>query len=75
VPSAELGSGRSRIHLRLRKTRNGQSVGIRYAADYANPGDPPQQALKWSQRDSNPRPPGCKPDALPTELWPREGRL
>ena len=32
----------------------------------------------WTRRDSNPRPPGCKPDALPTELraqklWPMAG--
>src|SRR3989442_309386 len=26
---------------------------------------------KWSGWDSNPRPPGCKPGALPTELPPR----
>src|SRR5437588_3463221 len=26
----------------------------------------------WSQPDSNRRPPGCKPGALPTELWPRK---
>src|SRR3954470_21677360 len=25
----------------------------------------------WSQPDSNRRPSGCKPDALPAELWPR----
>ena len=25
----------------------------------------------WRRRDSNPRPPGCKPGALPTELRPR----
>ena len=28
----------------------------------------------WSRRDSNPRPPGCKPGALPTELRPRGSR-
>ena len=27
-------------------------------------------AAEWSQPDSNRRPPGCKPSALPTELWP-----
>src|SRR3954449_9195510 len=26
---------------------------------------------RWSQPGSNRRPPGCKPGALPTELWPR----
>lgn len=26
----------------------------------------------WRRRDSNPRPPGCKPGALPTELRPLE---
>ena len=30
-----------------------------------------KQLLRWSQRDSNPRPRGCKPRALPTELWPQ----
>src|SRR5436309_9845669 len=25
---------------------------------------------RWSQPDSNRRPSGCNPDALPTELWP-----
>ena len=25
----------------------------------------------WSQTGSNRRPSGCKPDALPAELWPR----
>lgn len=25
---------------------------------------------RWSQPDSNRRPSGCKPDALPAELWP-----
>ena len=28
----------------------------------------------WSRWDSNPRPPGCKPGALPTELRPRQTR-
>src|SRR5256884_3494241 len=28
---------------------------------------------QWSGRDSNPRPPGCKPGALPAELPPRTG--
>ena len=26
----------------------------------------------WRRRDSNPRPPGCKPGALPAELRPRD---
>src|SRR5687768_2351112 len=26
---------------------------------------------KWTQGDSNPRPHGCQPCALPTELWAR----
>ena len=29
-------------------------------------------SAKWSQGDSNPRPSGCQPDALPAELWPRD---
>ena len=27
----------------------------------------------WTQRDSNPRPLGCEPNALPAELWARMG--
>jgi hypothetical protein len=27
--------------------------------------------VRWSQPDSNRRPFGCKPNALPAELWPR----
>ncbi len=30
-----------------------------------------RQADWWSQPGSNRRPSGCKPDALPAELWPR----
>ena len=29
--------------------------------------------IRWSVRDSNPRPPACKADALPAELTPRSG--
>jgi hypothetical protein len=29
----------------------------------------------WRRWDSNPRPPGCKPGALPTELRPRVSGL
>ena len=29
------------------------------------------QATWWRRWDSNPRPPGCKPGALPIELRPR----
>ena len=29
----------------------------------------------WTQRDSNPRPLGCEPNALPAELWAQKGRL
>ncbi len=29
------------------------------------------RAHSWSQSGSNRRPPGCKPGALPTELWPQ----
>jgi hypothetical protein len=46
VPAEELGSGRVMISLRLRETRNGQSVGIRYAEDYADPSEPAQVALE-----------------------------
>jgi hypothetical protein len=34
VPAAELGKGRSMLHLRLSETRNGQVAGIRNAEDY-----------------------------------------
>jgi hypothetical protein len=30
-------------------------------------------SIRWSVRDSNPRPPACKADALPAELTPRLG--
>jgi hypothetical protein len=46
VPAAELGAGRRSISLRLRETRNGQSVGIRYAEDYADPHDASQKSLE-----------------------------
>ena len=29
----------------------------------------------WTQRDSNPRPLGCEPNALPAELWAQKCRL
>ena len=34
-----------------------------------------QDFLEWSQPGSNRRPPACKAGALPTELWPRVGRV
>ena len=34
VPAAELGAGRSNLHLRLTPARNGQQEGIKLAADY-----------------------------------------
>jgi hypothetical protein len=34
VPAAELGEGRSLLHLRLGPARNGQRLGINWAADY-----------------------------------------
>jgi hypothetical protein len=30
-------------------------------------------SIRWSVRDSNPRPPACKADALPAELTPQSG--
>jgi hypothetical protein len=36
VNAAELGEGKSTLHLRLEPTRNNQSVGIRYAEDYCD---------------------------------------
>jgi PD-(D/E)XK nuclease superfamily protein len=40
-PAAELGGGRSELHLRLVPPRNGQRAGIRWADDYADLGPPP----------------------------------
>jgi hypothetical protein len=34
VPSSELGSGRSVVHLRLSLPKNGQKLGINFASDY-----------------------------------------
>jgi hypothetical protein len=45
VPAAELGDGRSMMHLRLKPAANGQLRGIRFADDYLDPNDPSQQAL------------------------------
>ena len=36
LPSKELGSGKSQLHLRLTPTRNGQSAGVRQAEDYSS---------------------------------------
>ena len=36
LPASELGCGRSLLHLRLIPTRNGQSIGIRYAEHYTD---------------------------------------
>jgi PD-(D/E)XK nuclease superfamily protein len=36
IPATDLGSGRSLLHLRLAPARNGQVMGIRNAADYAD---------------------------------------
>ena len=45
LPAEELGSGRSVLHLRLQDTRNGQTIGIRYAEDYASPTLPNQTRI------------------------------
>jgi hypothetical protein len=37
IPSAELGAGRSILHLRLREAKNCQRRGIRFAEDYCEP--------------------------------------
>lgn len=37
IPAAELGPGRSSIHLRLAPTRNGQQQGTRSASNYLDP--------------------------------------
>jgi PD-(D/E)XK endonuclease len=84
APATELGRGKAMLHLRLQDPLNAQRVGIRFASgprgSAAATGSVPtfvpwhpKHAPAWSQRDSNPRPPGCKPDALPTELWPQQG--
>ena len=46
IPAEELGSGRDRLHLRLRETRNGQCARIRYAEDYTDPVPSPQTAME-----------------------------
>ena len=73
VPAEELANGRRQLILRLTPPRNNQRAGIR---------TPPtiwirfhRGSSRWSQRDSNPRPRGCKARALPTELWPRAAIL
>lgn len=37
IPAAQLGAGRSSLHLRLAPARNGQRQGIRSASDYLDP--------------------------------------
>jgi len=37
IPSAELGAGKNKLHLRLRATKNCQRRGIRFADDYCAP--------------------------------------
>jgi PD-(D/E)XK nuclease superfamily protein len=37
IPAAELGTGKSNIHLRLREAKNRQRRGIRFAEDYREP--------------------------------------
>jgi PD-(D/E)XK nuclease superfamily protein len=37
IPAAELGDGRSSLHLRLQPALNGQRIGTRAATDYLNP--------------------------------------
>lgn len=37
LPAAELGTGRSILHLRLRPAKNGQQLGTRPAEDYLDP--------------------------------------
>lgn len=56
VPAAELGEGRWTISLRFRETRNGQSVGIRYADDYVDLRDPPQRSLEVEPAGLEPAP-------------------
>src|SRR5262249_24095067 len=43
------------------------SEGSAHCTDMCKAGD----GSWWSQPGSNRRPPGCKPGALPAELWPR----
>ncbi len=71
IPAAELGKGRSILHLRLAPTQNNQRTKIRFADAYRSP-EAHQQGME---------PAGLEPatssdanrSALPTELWPRVG--
>jgi hypothetical protein len=45
VSATELGSGMSRVSLRLTHPRNGQRIGIRFASDYLDP-EPRERALE-----------------------------
>src|SRR6202453_4559672 len=55
------------VGLRCRRARSvlGTSQSV------AHPLKPEDPKLLWRRRDSNPRPVGCKPTALPAELLPR----
>jgi hypothetical protein len=46
-------------------------VQVKHTRSDGHPTSPWIPAEKWSQPDSNRRPPPCKGGALPTELWPR----
>jgi hypothetical protein len=71
IPASELGGGRRELLLRVTPAKNNQRAKIRLARDYLDLRDAaPGHRESWSQPDSNRRPSGCKPDALPTELWP-----
>jgi hypothetical protein len=73
IPASELGEGRFGFTLRLRRPRtinelasdSRTSTRIWTPRVYGSKID-----VRWSQRDSNPRPPACRAGALPAELWP-----
>ena len=54
VPAAELGVGRSQLHLRLTPAKNNQRTGIRFADDYAPP-SARRSRMELAGRLSNPR--------------------
>src|SRR6266566_660397 len=55
----------NKIHNILQGTKTAPSRKLRYGRGFR----------RWSGWDSNPRPPGCKPGALPAELPPRPYNL
>lgn len=62
VPASELGGGRSCLTLRLKPTRNGQEIGIRYAEDYRSfSGEGPRRQLRIADQTGEMEPAGLEP--------------